>query len=352
MIFTPLREEPLVLFTRYASASLREKCKLVALNQGFEYQEKVTSRSAGSTVLHYLSRRYRHSSVGEWRVRLESGLILLDGSPAAAQAVLQTGQMLVWRRPPWNEPDVPLCYGVLYEDGELLAVAKPAGLPTLPAGGFFMHTLFTLVRKSYPEATPVHRLGRGTSGIVLFARTSKARRALHRDFRQGSMVKIYRALASGHPVQDGFSIDVPIGPLPHARLSTVHAASASGRRALSRVTVLQRLESCSLLRVDLKTGRPHQIRIHLAAAGHPLVGDPLYTNGGRFNPSGSVLPGETGYWLHAEKICLDHPDTGLPLEITCSPPPELRRSETASAEQQSLTLEGVDEQCRERGFEF
>lgn len=297
----------------------------MALNQGFEYKEKVTSRGAGLTVLNYLSQRYRHSSTEEWRERLGSGLILLDGSPAAVEAVLQTGQSLVWRRPPWNEPDVPLCYAILHEDRELLAVAKPAGLPTLPAGGFFMHTLLTLVRKSYPEATPVHRLGRGTSGVVLFARTSKARKALHRDFRQGAMIKIYRALASGCPVQDDFSIDVPIGPAPHARLGTVHAASVSGRRALSRVFVLQRMKSCSLLRVNIQTGRPHQIRIHLAAAGHPLVGDPLYAIGGHFKQSGSALPGEIGYRLHAEKICLNHPDTGLPLAITCYPPPELRR---------------------------
>lgn len=281
-------------------------------------------RDAGSTVLRYLSSRYRHSSADEWRERLESGLILLDEAPAAAEAVLQTGQLLVWCRPPWDEPEVPMCYGVLHEDRELLAVAKPAGLPTLPAGGFFTHTLLALVRRSYPEAAPVHRLGRGTSGIVLFARTAKARRALHGDLRQGAMTKLYRALASGHPVQDDFSIDVPIGPLPHARLGMVHAACTAGRRASSRVTVLQRMDRSSLVRVDIQTGRPHQIRIHLAAAGHPLVGDPLYTAGGGFNQSEAALPGEIGYLLHAEKICFIHPATGLPLEITCSPPPELR----------------------------
>lgn len=301
----------------------------MALNQGFEYKEKVGSRGAGLTVLSYLSQRYRHSTVGEWRARLGSGLILLDGSPAAAESILRTGQSLVWCRPPWDEPDVPLCYAILHEDRHLLGVAKPAGLPTLPAGGFFMHTLLTLVRKNYPEATPVHRLGRGTSGIVLFALTAKARRTLHRDFRQGAMVKIYRALASGRPQQDEFSIDVPIGPAPHARLGTVHAASVDGRRALSRVIVLQRLERCSLLMVNIQTGKPHQIRIHLAAAGHPLVGDPLYAIGGGFNQGGPALPGETGYWLHAEKICLNHPNTGLPLEITCFPPPELQKTGTA-----------------------
>lgn len=276
------------------------------------------------TVLSYLSRRYRHSSEAAWRERLDSGLILVDDSPATHQMVLKAGQSLVWRRPPWDEPDVPLCFGVLYQDRELLAVGKPAGLPTLPAGGFLKHTLFTLVRDRYPEATPVHRLGRGTSGVVLFARTAQARKALHGAFRRGELRKIYRALASGSPERDQFSIDVPIGPIPHARLGRVHAAIQSGRNAISNVKVLRRWVNRSLLQVHIQTGRPHQIRIHLAAAGHPLVGDPLYTAGGGFTETATVLPGEIGYRLHAERISLLHPASGLPLLITCAPPPELR----------------------------
>jgi 23S rRNA pseudouridine1911/1915/1917 synthase len=222
------------------------------------------------------------------------------------------------------EPDVPLSYEVLYEDRELLAAAKPRGLPTVPAGGFLEHTLLTLVRKRYPDATPMHRLGRGTSGVVLFARTPPARSLLSEALRQNRLARIYRALASGIPARDGFSIDVPIGPVPHPKLGTINAACREGKRALSRVIVLERRAESSLLEVRIETGRPHQIRIHLAAAGHPLVGDPLYASGGGIQEPGTALPGDPGYLLHAERVCFPHPATGALLEIRCCPPPDLR----------------------------
>ena len=297
----------------------------MALNQGHEYSEIVQGRSAGLTVLRYLAATYTHSSVEEWRRRIAAGRVLLDQRPTTPDALLQPGQSLIWRRPPWQEPDAPLCYAILYRDSSLLAAAKPAGLPTLPAGGFLQHTLLSLVRKAYPEATPVHRLGRGTSGVVLFARTARARKKLHEAFRIHAVVKTYRALASGRPDPDEFTIDAPIGPVPHSRLGLVHAASATGRRALTRVRVVERHAANSLLEITIETGRPHQIRIHLAAAGHPLVGDPLYAVGGGFRENGAApnLPGEIGYWLHAERIAFAHPEDDRRVAIYCRPPPTL-----------------------------
>lgn len=205
-----------------------------------------------------------------------------------------------------------------------MAVAKPCGLPTTPGGGFLEHTLLMLVKKSYPEAAPIHRLGRGTSGIVLFARTVRARSVLCRALRQNRITKIYRALAGGIPARDSFSIDAAIGPVPHPKLGTINAACPEGRSALSRVSVLERRADTSLLEVRIETGRPHQIRIHLAAAGYPLRGDPLYTFGGGIDEQKTALPGDLGYLLHAERICLHHPVAGTLVEIWCCPPPELR----------------------------
>jgi 23S rRNA pseudouridine1911/1915/1917 synthase len=141
-------------------------------------------------------------------------------------------------------------------------------------------------------------------------------------WRAGQVEKVYLALASGRPERKTFTVDVPIGPLPHPRLGSVHAASATGRGALSRVQVLELRQQSAVLAVTIETGRPHQIRIHLAAVGHPLVGDPLYGPGGV--PRGDALPGDGGYWLHAWRLVLAHPRGGHRIALECPPPPPLR----------------------------
>jgi 23S rRNA pseudouridine1911/1915/1917 synthase len=293
------------------------------VNAGFEYREEVGTEAAGRTVLAWLARRYRHSTEAAWRERIASGEVRIDGEIALAMDVLRPGQRLAWRRPPWEEPSVPLGFAVLFRDEHLLAVAKPRGLPSVPNGGFLEHTLLFRVRRRYPEAVPMHRLGRGTSGLVLFARTDEARRALARAWRGGRVVKEYRALVRGFPAVETFTIDTPIGLVPHPRLEEVHAASPAGKPAVSQVRVLAARGRDALVAVTIPTGRAHQIRIHLAAAGHPLVGDPLYVEGGVPGPFPG-LPGEGGYRLHAHRLALAHPATGRGLELVCEPPSELR----------------------------
>ena len=294
------------------------------MNAGFDYREQVGVPGHGETVLAYLSRRYRHSGESAWRARIDGGEVLLDGAPTTPAALLRAGQSLVWRRPPWEEDPVPLAFAVLHRDAHLLAVAKPRGLPTIPnGGGFLTHTLLHVVRGLAPSAAPLHRLGRGTSGLVLFGLTAEARAAVSAAWRTPAVRKVYRALVRGVPARDAFTVDVPIGPVPHPRLGRVHAACADGRPSLSHVTVLAARGGDAVVDVAIDTGRPHQIRIHLAAAGHPLVGDPLYAPGGLPLPEPG-LPGDLGYRLHAHRLSLTHPATGRPLVLWCAPPPELR----------------------------
>jgi 23S rRNA pseudouridine1911/1915/1917 synthase len=293
------------------------------VNDGYEYREAIGPRGAGRTILAYLSDRYRHSSEAAWRERLAAGQVFLDGVPAREDGLLRVGQSLVWRRPPWSEPPVPLAYAVLYRDPDLLAVAKPRGLPSVPNGGFLTHTLLHLVRGRYSEAAPLHRLGRGTSGLVLFARTDEARRSLTAAWREGAVEKRYLALVSGVPRERAFTIDAAIGPVPHPRLGRVHAASPAGKPAITHVRVLGTNGRETLVEALIPTGRPHQIRIHLAAAGHPLVGDPLYAPGGLPRDESPGLPGDPGYRLHAHRLGFVHPTTGRRLEIECPPPPPL-----------------------------
>jgi 23S rRNA pseudouridine1911/1915/1917 synthase len=298
----------------------------MGMNDGYDYRERLALEAEGLTLLAHLVDRYRHSTAEEWAARIDAGQLFLDGRQAAADALLRRGVELVWRRPPWEEPAVPGEFALIYEDGELLAVAKPAGLPTLPGAGFLHGTLLHLVRAHVPDAAPLHRLGRWTSGLVLFARTPRARGELLRQWSAREVGKRYRALASGLPSWERLTIDTPIGPVPHGPLGTIHAASAGGKTALSRVTVLERRTDAFLCDVAIDTGRPHQIRIHLAAAGHPLVGDPLYRAGGLPDHGSLSLPGDPGYLLHSAELSFRHPCTGRRMVIRCQPPAPLCRS--------------------------
>jgi 23S rRNA pseudouridine1911/1915/1917 synthase len=292
------------------------------VNGGFTYVARLGPEAAGQALSSYLAARWPHSTRAVWEGRVASGLVLVDGACVEASTRLRPGQTLTWERPAWSEPPAPRCFAVLHQDDDLLAVAKPAGLPTLPGAGFLEHTLLSRVQAYDREAVPLHRLGRFTSGLVLFARTPEARVRLSRGWR--AVEKRYRALAMGGPARDAFAIDVPIGPVPHPLLGTVHGASASGRPSRSTVTVLERGQGAFLCDVRILTGRPHQIRIHLAATGHPLVGDPLYGVGGVPLPDQPGLPGDPGYLLHAAELRLAHPRTGEDLVLRCAPPPSLR----------------------------
>jgi 23S rRNA pseudouridine1911/1915/1917 synthase len=295
-------------------------------NEGFDYSESLGPEADGRTVLDYLEQRYTHTGRNEWKARIEAGLVLVDSEPATARTVLRRGQKLVWRRPAWDEPEAPDSFAVLYRDDDLLAVAKPAGLPTMPGGGFLQSTLLHRVRNYDPSAAPLHRLGRWTSGVVLCGRTGEARAELTRVWNTPRVVKRYRALAIGDPAQDAFEVAAPIGPVPYPPLGTVHAVALDGKAAMSRIQVLERREESFLCDVQIETGRPHQIRIHLAAAGHPLVGDPLYGADGLPTPDCRALPGDPGHHLHAASLAFPHPRTGAPLRIRCAPPFLLRRT--------------------------
>ncbi|MBB6096823.1 23S rRNA pseudouridine1911/1915/1917 synthase [Deinobacterium chartae] len=295
----------------------------MALNDGYAYLEQIGPRAQGRSVLEFLTGHYPHSSGQEWQERLRRGEVLLEGRVASGSETLKAGQTLVWQRPPWEEEDVPLDYTVLFEDEALVAVAKPGGLPTLPGGGFYRHTLLSRVRQRYPQASPLHRLGRGTSGVVLFARSAEAASRVARAWREHAVHKRYRALASGVAREDAYEITTPIGPVPHARLRTVFAASPSGKASYSLARVLERRADATLFQVDIRTGRPHQIRVHLASLGHPLVGDPLYGPGGLPLPHLPGLPGDGGYLLHAEQLRFDHPLSGEPLTLRAPIPAAL-----------------------------
>ena len=297
------------------------------MNQGWNYSDRITKQTAGKTVLQYYVERYRHSSESEWASRIRSGEVRLSDRRCDTSDILKANQTLVYHRPPWEEPEVPKSIEVLYEDADLLVISKPSGLPVMPGGGFLENTLLRLLAVLYPEnpPIPIHRLGRGTSGLMLLARSTAAKAELTRQMRDREIQKVYLALASGVIQCDRFSIDTRIGKVPHPVLGELFAASEMGLEATSEVKVLERRSDETLIEVEIFTGRPHQIRIHLASVGHPLVGDPLYGIGGEAIVAQDwdeiAVPGDCGYFLHAQRLSFRHPRSGDRLEYI-APVPE------------------------------
>ena len=296
-----------------------------ALNRGHAYRDRVTPHDVGQSLSAFYAARHAHSSGAVWLQRLAAGEICRNGQQLQADVALAVGDGLVWHRPPWQEAAVPVLPSPLFDDGDLLVFDKPSGLPVLPAGGFLEHTLLAQLQARWPEARPVHRLGRFTSGLLVCARLPASRAWLSALLRESTAqrrcTKTYRALLQP-PVPESpllalvpdqqLSLSTPIGRCAHGRLGTIWAAAPADLAALpasSALRLLERGERAWLVEVTIATGRPHQIRIHTAAAGAPLLGDPLYGPGGL--ASEQALPGDGGYHLHAHRLQLVCPDGGL-----------------------------------------
>ncbi|MEL6439530.1 MAG: RluA family pseudouridine synthase [Cyanobacteria bacterium J06621_8] len=292
------------------------------MNQGWIYREQVKGADAGQTVLSYYSQKYRHSSLQQWQERILVGQVWLNDQPTDTAAILRAKDRLAYHREPWEEPQVPLKWVTIYEDEDLLVINKPSGLPVLPGGNFLEHTLWWQLNQQYSQDVPVpiHRLGRGTSGLMLLGRSQLGKSSLAQQMRDSTLKqehkisKIYRALVSGNSIPEQLSINQEIGKIPHPVLGYIYGATPDGKPAYSECQVIERYTNSSLLEVRIFTGRPHQIRIHLAAAGCPLLGDPLYIAGGRFAPVDSEqqsipVPSDCGYFLHSYQLSFIHPRT-------------------------------------------
>jgi 23S rRNA pseudouridine1911/1915/1917 synthase len=245
--------------------------------------------------------------------------------------------------PPGREvvgEQIPL--DVVFEDDHLLVVNKAAGMVVHPAPGNWTGTLVNaLVGRGAEVAADadaaeeragiVHRLDKDTSGLLLVAKTDAANRALSRAIAERRVTRRYAALAWGHVVTDAFTVDAPIGRDPRDRKRM--AVVSSGRTAKTDFVRLARYASADLLRAHLHTGRTHQIRVHLASVGHPVVGDDSYGGGGGRRLM--ALPPHR-HFLHAAWLQLRHPATGAPLELRAPLPPDLHASLVAAAEDPSL----------------
>jgi RluA family pseudouridine synthase len=208
---------------------------------------------------------------------------------------------------------------VLWKDSQLLVVNKPAGLLSLPDGYDPQKPhLRSVLESSYGRLWIVHRLDRECSGVLVLARTAEVHRALNAQFEHRQIVKVYNALVAGDPPWNERVMKLKLRADGDRRHRTIVDARR-GKSAETSCRVLRRFRECALLEATPKTGRPHQIRAHLAAKGHPVVGDPLYGN--RDHPAHTIMD---RLGLHAQALTLEHPGSGEPQRFEAPPPLDLQ----------------------------
>ena len=281
---------------------------------------------------------------------IKAGLITVNGTAVRASCAIRPGDRVEIASPVPREPAPASrfeaaqasAYGapeVLFSDAELLVVNKPAGMPVHPSPGHPDSTLADALMARFPDlaamAEPdglmragiVHRLDKETSGVMVVARTPFARMALSQQFKDRSVSKVYLAIVRGIIAHDRFTVARPLGRHPTER-KRMSIRSHRAREAHTEFFVLHRFavsaNPVTLLKARPQTGRTHQIRVHLAASGHPCLGDALY-GGGKISSGWS----RGGQALHALALTISHPRTGERLEFIAPLPDDITRFLTA-----------------------
>ena len=259
--------------------------------------------------------------------------------PLKPSTLLVPGLAFHLRRRASEEPEVPTDLRVVHEDAWLLVLDKPAGLPVHPTARYHRGTLVSLLRERFglAYAEPVHRLDRETSGLVVCGRTTEACRVLGRLFVSRDVHKEYLAVCEGHPRADAFEVDAPIAEGTEQVRIAVRIDPAVGKESRTHFEVLRRFTRdgapFSLLRCLPRTGRQHQIRVHLQHAGFPLVGDKMYgPDPGYFDrfsrhclePEAWVRLRLPRHALHAWRIEFPHPGGGGPVAYEAPLPADLQ----------------------------
>ena len=258
----------------------------------------------------------------------------LDGRRRRPSERVREGEVVLLVRPPFQEPEAPTSFGVVYDDEAMLVVDKPAGLPVHPSASYHKNTLTFLLRERYPESPPhlAHRLDRETSGVLVCARTLEDERQLKKAFAGRAVEKVYLAIVRGRIDPDEGQVDLPLGR-PDQGLHLLMVVREDGAPSRTGYRVIARAPEHTLVALRPLTGRQHQLRVHLAALGHPIVGDKLYGPEGAdvflehietgMTPSLEARLGHTRQALHAHRLTIAHPRSGLPTELTAPLAPDL-----------------------------
>lgn len=286
---------------------------------------KLTVDREGERADAFLARSLPDLTRSACQKLLEKGMVLLDEKPLRKNDRLSPGQELEVTLPDPEPLDVvpqniPL--DVVYEDGDVIVVNKPVGLVVHPAPGHPDGTLVNALLYHCGTSLSgingtlrpgiVHRIDRDTSGLIIAAKNDRAHLALAAQLQDHTLARTYEAVTVGRLKEDSGTVDAPIGRHPVDR-KKMAIDRKNGKPAVTHWTVLGRYPGYTHAECRLETGRTHQIRVHMASIGHPLLGDVVYG-------SKKPWPGLAGQCLHARKLKFIHPTTGQPVEVECPLP--------------------------------
>ncbi|HUN63828.1 MAG TPA: RluA family pseudouridine synthase [Candidatus Sulfotelmatobacter sp.] len=303
------------------------------------HQFLVEADEAGTRLDRVVAAHFPELSRTRVQELIEEGLVLLNGKAAKDSHKVRVKDVIhvvPQERPALRAEPETIPLELLYEDEDVIAVNKPAGMSVHAGAGTSHGTLVNALlgrgqslAQSDDPLRPgiVHRLDKETSGIVLVAKNDFAHAKLSEAFRQRAIQKIYLALAQGSMGEDRGRIELAIARDPnHRTRMTAQRANLlpNARPARTDWRVLARIDATSLLQIQLHTGRTHQIRVHLSALRHPVVGDTLYGAAGQLHVGRTTLPSLGRNFLHAAKIGFDQPHSSKRIELTAPLPPELR----------------------------
>jgi RluA family pseudouridine synthase len=291
---------------------------------------RIHAAQAGTTLIDFLCGRFRYHDRSAWEAIIREGSVSVNGAPSTPDYLLRKGDTVSYTVE-LREPPVDRNIIILHEEESFLAACKPGNLPSHADGNFIKNTFIYILSERMKAAGHtgpvklVHRLDRETSGIIMVAKTDEAHHVLTRQFERRSVDKEYLAVARGRVAEDSFEVGGAIARDPESGISirqkVVPEGTPGARAASTRFEVIERLSDATLVRCLPATGRTNQIRVHMAHAGHPLVGDKLYgrtddeflefvrnARAGNFD----ILPWMDAprHLLHASRLTLDHPQTG------------------------------------------
>ncbi len=287
----------------------------------------IVESQEGERIDRYLAEAVPERSRSYVQKLIKEGHVLVNGEPVKASYRLLIGDCLAITMPEVQEPDIgaeEIPLDILYEDSDIIIVNKPKQMVVHPAPGHYTGTLVNgLLYHCRQELSGingmmrpgiVHRIDMDTTGSLVVCKNDKAHQSLAGQLKDHSIKRSYVAIVHGNLTKDEGTVDAPIGRHPTERKKmSIHAKN--GKRAVTHYQVLERFGDYTYIQCELETGRTHQIRVHMASIGHPLLGDSVY------GPRKSPFPKLVGQTLHAKTLGLLHPKTGEYLEVE-APLPE------------------------------